>query len=184
MDPENLTTHGYTKWTDDLPCMIGVSHSATMPDGTVFSICPSKGKHMTENYISVFKMEPSDPFKRVEIAQIKTDIMVYMHSFAYTEDYIIVFEGTTSFSVEKMVAGKDMMHCMESNPDRTSKFHAINIHDGTVTSFETGAWSFMIHFGNAHQPDKDTISFTAPGYFSPTPSPFAAFMTDALNDVE
>jgi len=47
MDPKTLTTHGYTTWTDDLPCMIGVSHSATMPDGTVYSICPSKGKHMT-----------------------------------------------------------------------------------------------------------------------------------------
>jgi len=110
--------------------------------------------------------------------------MVYQHSFAHSEDYIIVYEGTTSFSVEKMMAGKDMTDCMENNADKTSKFHAVNIHDGTVTSFETGKWSFMIHFGNAYQPDKDTISFTAPGYFSPTPSPFAAFMTADLMDME
>ena len=82
-------------------------------------------------------MEPSDPFNRKEIAQIKTDVMVYEHAFAYTEDYIVVFEGPTSFSMEKMMAGGDMMSCMENNAHKTSKFHAVNIHTGEVTSFET-----------------------------------------------
>lgn len=68
MDPETLTTHGYKTFKDDLPCLLGVSHSATMPDGTVFTICPSKGKDMMQNYISVMKMDPSDPFNRIEIA--------------------------------------------------------------------------------------------------------------------
>jgi len=46
IDPETLTTHGFQEWEDDLACMLGVSHSATLPDGTVISISPSKGAHM------------------------------------------------------------------------------------------------------------------------------------------
>jgi len=70
INPETLTTHGYQPWKDSLSCIIGVSHSATLPDGTVISICPSKGKMMMKNYITVFKMTPSDPFNRIEIAKI------------------------------------------------------------------------------------------------------------------
>jgi len=110
--------------------------------------------------------------------------LVYEHAFAYTEDYIIIHEGPTEFSVTKIMEGKDMLHCMENNADKTAKYHAVNIHDGTVTSFETGTWSFIFHFGNAYQPDKDTITFTAPIFMSPTPSPFAAFLTESLNDME
>lgn len=76
-DLDTLNPGKFVKFTDDLPYMLGITHSHTQPDGTILSLCPSKGKYWMDNYISIFKMEPDDPLNRKEIAQIPTDYLVY-----------------------------------------------------------------------------------------------------------
>lgn len=66
-DLDTLKPSEFIKWEDDIPCLLGVTHSHTRPDGKILSICPSQGKTHTTNYISVYYMDPKDPLKRVEI---------------------------------------------------------------------------------------------------------------------
>lgn len=47
IDLDTLVPGDFIKFTDELPCMLGVTHSKTMPDGSVLSMCPSKGKTFT-----------------------------------------------------------------------------------------------------------------------------------------
>jgi len=137
-----------------------------------------------ENYISVYKMDPKEPLKRVEIAQIKTDYMAYVHGIAVTEDYIVVYQNPLSFDVPGMMEGKDMEHCMKLNADKHAIVHAVKISDGTVHSIDTGSWSLTLHFGNAYQPDADTIVFTAPGFFDSSLNPFMLLDFDNLDTKE
>lgn len=165
MDLDTLKPSSFVGFTDKVSCLLGVTHSQTLPDGSILSICPSKGPKMMDNYISVFKMSPDDPFNRVEIAQVKTDYLVYQHGFALSEDYLILFQNPISFDVTGMLAGKEMVDCMLMNKDKTSKIHAVKLSDGSYTTFDTKAWSTTLHFSNAYQPDENTIVFNAPGYF-------------------
>jgi len=41
MDLDTLKPSEFVTWTDDIPCMLGVTHSHTRSDGTILSICPS-----------------------------------------------------------------------------------------------------------------------------------------------
>lgn len=136
------------------------------------------------NYISVFKIDPKEPRKRIEIAQIKTDYMVYVHGIAVSGDYIIVYQNPLSFNVPNMMLGKDMEHCMVLNPDKNAIIHAVKISDGSITSFDTGDWGLTLHFSNAYQPDSDTIVFNAPGFFDKTKNPFTLLDFDELDTTE
>lgn len=147
MNPDTLEFGEVLKWEDDLNCILGVTHSKTHPDGSMYSICPtmSETSFPIKNSIIVYKMDPTDPLKRIAVATIETKNLIYQHSFGLSKDYAMVVESPMSFNVEPMMLGHPMIDCMEQNQKETTKIHAIKLSDGTVTTFETNRWSFVMH---------------------------------------
>lgn len=75
------------KWDDNLMLFTGVSHSHELDDGTVISI----GQDVLFN-LHVYKIEPSNPNKRIVIATIPHEKFGVYHDFGMTKEYAVIFE--------------------------------------------------------------------------------------------
>lgn len=58
----------------------------------------------------------------------------------------------------------------------TTKIHAVRLSDGKITTFDAKKWTMILHFGNAYQPDEDTIVIDGPAYEKPDANPFTIFL--------
>ena len=117
IDIENLTTSGFVKWNDNVTCEEGVSHPKTLPDGTWYNICIAKGMH---NSVKLVRQDPATPFTREVVATLNTSKMPWMHSFALTEDYAMIFEYPMYLDLMAMAAGDDMLHSFKLEADKTA----------------------------------------------------------------
>lgn len=155
IDIHTLEAKGHIKWEDDLKCMSGVAHSKTLKDGTVYSICNTLAEKGSEKPIDllVYKMSPANPLNRTIVARVPFSKFSYQHSFASTQEYIVVFEAPYYINFKPMdviFKGAQLEDFLENNATGTTKIHIVKLSDGSVTSIESGVWNMVLHFGNSY----------------------------------
>jgi len=180
MDPESLGQLGMLKWEDDIACVMGITHTKYLKDGTLISYCQNKG---LENTINVFKIDPATPLKREPIGSFTTERLAYGHSFGLTEEYIIIFEQPISFDFLGMADGKPMMEDLVLKETETTKIHVMTLKDGTIQSFDTELWSINMHIGNSYIDTDGSLVVESQTYENPKEDPFAIVGFDKLNDI-
>lgn len=90
--------------------------------------------------------------QRKLIARIPVRSPCYMHSFALTENYIILVEFPLVVkSLPAILGGKAPMHCLSWEPQRGTNFLAINKHNGKIVARFKSEAVFAFHHINAFE---------------------------------
>lgn len=66
----------------------------------------------------------------------------------------------------------------------TTKLHAVRLSDGKIFTIDSKMWIMMLHFGNAYQPDDNTIVLEGPAYTKADGDPYTIYMHDYLQSIE
>ena len=66
--------------------------------------------------------------------------------------------------------------------DGTTKIHVVRLSDGEVTTLDANIWSMILHFGNAYQPDDETIVVEGCAYENPDSNPFGIFLHENIKN--
>ena len=181
MDIKTLESPGRVKWEDDLSPISGISHPQTLNDGTMVSICSVLNKDRKPEYL-LWKLTPEKPFFRQEIARIALNTNGYQHSFAYTQDYAIIFESPYYLDMKpkNLIMNTPINELFKYKANETTKIHVIKISDGTVTTLDAGRWVVAFHYGNSFQKDENTIVMQASTYSKEDKDPFSIFLNKKL----
>lgn len=93
MDIEELEVKNWLKFDDDLKCTTGVTHSQTMKDGTMVSMCQTvnASAHGVNYPMSVYRMTKENPKKREILATIPMDNIYFFHSLRTTDNYTLIY---------------------------------------------------------------------------------------------
>ena len=105
MDPVTLKNKGKVQWQDKIGCVMGITHSKNLKDGSLVSYCMNKG---LTNDVNVFKVNPATPLNRELVGSFQTKNLAYGHSFGLTEEYVIILEQPMMFDFLGMAEGKPM----------------------------------------------------------------------------
>ena len=169
-DINTLEQKGPISWEDNLNLMSGVSHSQTLPDGTVLSL----GQDVSHNII-LFKIEPENPRKRIQVAKIPHKEFVLAHSFGLTKDYAIVMEPPFYLDISAltlMFQNVSISERIKAHEGATTKIHVIRLSDGHIQTLDTNIFTMVLHFGNAWQSDDNTIVIEGTSFENKESSPF------------
>lgn len=181
-DPVTLEPLGKLEYEDDTGiCKFGVSHSKYLPDGSQISICGDMDVHSMKMMLIVFRIRPETPLQREVIARIPTAKMSYQHAFAMSENHVIVFESPYFMDLKMPLLGYDISQTIVNDPKGTTKIHAVGIEDGKVTSFESGIWTVVLHYGNTFEKDGKII-VDAPTYEDPNRDPFDLMLFENMQE--
>ena len=168
-DPGNLETRGVVHFTDIFgnALMGSAAHPSVDPiTGDIFNALTRFGP---DGNINVFRISPDAVDKRELVATIPLKERTYFHSFALTPGYFVFIEQPFDLSLSRLIAGqlrgKSLAECYEWQPERGTKFRAVNRKDGTVTTLETSAF-FVFHTVNAFEEDGKIVIDLA-GYSDP-----------------
>ncbi|XP_053202686.1 beta,beta-carotene 15,15'-dioxygenase-like [Panonychus citri] len=174
VDPANMT--GIEKFNLDREASVNLSTSHPLysaSDDSYYNVGTNFLSGMKYSIYRVPKREDSkspssNPFKGVKkIAVIpsrwKTGFS-YIHSFAMTENFIIIIEQPLVVNGFKLATctlkGKSMEECLEWRPDEPTRFYVINKSTGKEQEFdfeyETEAF-FFFHVMNAYEQDGHAI---------------------------
>ena len=103
------------------------------------------------NVIRVHALE-----KRELIASIEIDRVPYMHSFALTENYAIIFADPMFINVFRLLWDGHIVNSFSWEPERDSTVYIVSLKDGTVKTLKTPAM-FHLHFVNAFELNDEII---------------------------
>lgn len=132
--------------------------------------------------ITIFRLRPETPVKREVVAKISVDKLSYQHSFALTENYVVVFESPWYWDFTAPIMGKDASQAILNDPNGTTKVHVVNVESGYVNSFDIGVWSTVLHFGNAFETTEGKVVVDAPSYEDPERNPFDLLLYEKLRE--
>lgn len=92
------------------------------------------------------------------VAVVRTDEPCYMHSFAMTENYVVLVEFPVVIDKEKFVEpGKPYLECFRWEPERPTRFRVIDKRQGKlVRTFESASF-FAFHHVNAFEEGGDIL---------------------------
>lgn len=185
IDLMSMDTRELIQWEDDGLCMSGVSHSRKLPDGTYISICGDLNKETYKMDLVVYKMVGENTRKRVVIARIPMDRSSIQHAFAMTREYAIIFDPpwyAEPSLIDLVFSNIHFQEMIKNDINGTTKIYAVRLSDGKVTKFDAKKWSMILHFGNAYQPDDDTIVVEGPAYEKPDSNPFKIFLHENIQN--
>lgn len=130
----------------------GVAHSQTHSDGSVYSIGQSMGSTMKIHQL-LYKMTPDDHLNRQVIASIPIDKFYYLHSFALTENYAVIFIAPIYFKnmLANSFAGKQIGDMWTQDFDDTTKMHVVSLKDGSMKTFDSKTFFFAVHFSQCYE---------------------------------
>lgn len=103
------------------------------------------------NTYNLYRVKATETKRRL-IAKIPVKEPCYMHSFALTENFIILVEFPLVIQpLAAIFGGKAPMHCLKWKPERGTNFLVINKHSGKVVArFHSEAF-FAFHHINAYE---------------------------------
>lgn len=169
-DLDTLQIKSELQYDDDLGdmCTTGVSHSKYLANGDQISICDYMGL-TTGTKIVVWTL--NEKKQRSKIAEIKTDKLTYLHSFALTENYAVLFESPFHIDLASLIMGYNFDTSLKSDPEAHSKVHAVGLADGKVQTMQLDQWAVVMHFGNSFEKD-GKIHIDAPIFENSNKNPF------------
>jgi beta,beta-carotene 9',10'-dioxygenase len=114
------------------------------------------------NTYNLYRVKATSNQRRL-IARIPVRSPCYMHSFAMTENYIILVEFPLVIkSLPAILGGKAPMHCLSWEPQRGTNFLAIDKHNGKIVARFKSEAVFAFHHINAfEQGDEICIDIAA-----------------------
>lgn len=169
-NPDTLDTVGVFKYDDDL----GMGFLTTphphydFANRTLFGYFTNFKNFGRVSFYNVYGIKDGSR-RRILLATIQTDIPAYMHSFAMTENYIIltefsfVLKNLLSLVFDKRPALDDYYW----DQGRGMRFIVINKADGSVKKIWQGEAAFGFHQVNAYE-QGDDIFVDLAGYKKPT----------------
>ena len=180
-DPKTLKTIGKFDYEDDLPCSTTTAHPHNdLNRQELVNLTTHFSRISAYNFYRI----PFGQTKRSLIASVSVNEPAYIHSFALTENYIILPESPLLTSpldlISEQLKGKPFIDSLSWKPERGSKFLVLRREDGEfVRSYETDAF-FALNQINAFE-NKDGIILDIAAY---NRSVLDEYYLDSLRGVE
>lgn len=165
-DPVTLDTLKIAPPTDGVDGQLSTAHPHhDFERDTTFNYVTNFGKQSTYNIICY-----NDPIQRDLLATIPAPLEpAYMHSFAMTENYIILTESPFVFDIMKLATdmvtnqNRAVINYFKWQPERNTRFTVINKADGSIKGrYEAEAFATFHHI-NAYE-DADAIHIDVCAY--------------------
>lgn len=152
-DPVSLKTMHHADYSDSLEGEIDPSHPHYDSKGNIYSYLL---KYSLFSKYQVYRMDP-DSMKREEIANIITRTPAYMHSFAMTENYIVLVEFPFIVRpLEMLLTNKPLIANYKWKPDLGTDYQVIHKETGEVRKF-SGTPVFAFHHVNAFEENDELL---------------------------
>lgn len=163
IDINTMEAKDWIKWDDNQRIVTGVSHSQTHSDGSMISV----GMTMTNSMkleLLVYRMEPNDHKNRKVIAAIPMDEFYFLHSFALTENYAVIYIPPVYYKnmMTGMIAGKMILDMFTQDMDGTTKMIVVDLKTGQFKTIDTNEWLFTVHFGQSYETSNGDIIIEVP----------------------
>jgi len=145
--PETLETLGVAHFQDDLVGTITTAHPHRDPGtGTLYSYLTEFS--LTSTY-HLYRLEPQSR-SRVRIASMDVARPAYMHSFAMTEQHLILVEFPLVVNpIHLLLSGKPFIRNYRWEPERGTRFQIFHRSSGRHLGCCTGPPLFAFHHINA-----------------------------------
>lgn len=146
-DRETLKTFDQADFNDSLQGQIDPSHPHYDKAGNVYSYLL---KYSLISKYQIYRLNPKT-MQRDKITEIKIKNPSYMHSFGFTENYLVLVEFPFVVNpVEMKFGDKPLIENYKWKPELGTKYQVINLHNGEVNTFE-GDPIFAFHHVNAYE---------------------------------
>lgn len=148
-DPCSLRTIGVLPYEDDLPAHYSTAHPHyDFRQKSLFNFTVEFGRTCSYHIYGI----PDGTRRRKLIGTVETSAPAYMHSFAMTENYIVLVEFPLIFNPLELMQGEksisDSMHWM---PERGTRFLVVGKRSGKLERvFESDSF-FSFHLINAFE---------------------------------
>ncbi|CAH1791898.1 unnamed protein product [Owenia fusiformis] len=116
---------------------------------------------------------------REVITSIDVDNVHYVHSFAATERYVIIFANPVYVSVANILKSFNAMGSLDWHKDKQTDVYVVKIKDGHVTKLQTER-AFNLHHVNAYETRSGKIKVDVITY--PDINSIKQFTVDTLSD--
>lgn len=164
IDINTLDAMDWIQWDDKLNLMTGVSHSQTHSDGSVISIGMSIDYLTMSTKLLLYKMSPTDYLNRQVIASIPADKTYFLHSFALTENYAVIFLPPVYYEgmPQAMIFGKQIQDIFRQDLEASTKIVVVRLKDGKIKNFDPKAFMFLAHFSQSYERSNGEIVVEVP----------------------
>jgi beta,beta-carotene 9',10'-dioxygenase len=154
-DAETLKTQGAFYYDDDLFGHLSCGHpQLDYKSGYYYNFLVRFG--MSHSY-NIYKVHQNST-KRKLVAKIPVKNPSYMHSFAMTENYIVLTEFPLIFNpMTAMLSGKAPKDCLEWKPERGTNFLVLNKRTGKIVANYKSSAFFAFHHINAYEQNGEII---------------------------
>lgn len=156
-DKETLETLGVLDYSDDLPgrgCFASAHPHYDAVRGETISYLVKYGSRST--YI-IYKMLDGSS-KRIPIASIPVDEPSYMHSFAVTDNYVILTEFPLLVKpIDFLIKGKPFIKNFHWKPEQNTTFLIVDRSSGELASKCTCDAFFAFHHANAYEKNGELV---------------------------
>lgn len=148
-DAETLETQGAFHYDDNLFGHLSCGHP--QPDYTTGYNYNFVVRFGPVHSYNIYKVHQSST-RRTLVASLPVKQPSYMHSFAITENYLILTEFPLVFNPMKaMLSGKAPKDCLEWKPDLGTNFLVISKRSGKLVARYKSAAFFAFHHINAYE---------------------------------
>lgn len=158
-DRETLETLGMVKYQDDLSGQLTTAHPHLAPrTGELINYLLKYGKR------SEYQVYRQRGTTRERLASLTADLPSYLHSFAITEDHVVlVMYPFVVNPLSMLLGGKTFIENYRWRPELGTRFVVINLVDGSVQGEYRADPCFAFHHINAYV-DGDEVVVDLSGY--------------------
>jgi carotenoid cleavage dioxygenase-like enzyme len=152
----SLETIGHFRYNDSVKCQVTTAHPHLDANGDIYNIFTKIGPKSAYQFCRISEAGSA----RAILAEVKVQNPAYVHSFALTDNYIILAEGSYAVApLSLLLSGKPFIENFVWQPSRPSRFIVVR-KDGAAGSkvhvIETEPF-FVFHNVNAYESNGDII---------------------------
>ena len=154
-DPNDLSTLGYYDFANRLQMTLSTAHPHfDFKRNKIYNLAVNLG---FPSFYIFYEINPKTKRRQV-VAKIPTLSVSYVHSFAQTEDYLILSELSMRINPLKLLfTAKPASHTIDFDAKNPIKFHIIDKNTGEVVKVFESKPAFGFHFANAYQDGNEII---------------------------
>lgn len=153
-DRNTLETHGILPFEDDAEGELTVAHPHFDQEKNLYSYLLKFG---FKSEFKLYKMSYGSR-KREIFATIPSRYPAYIHSFGYTEHYIILVEFALVVNPIKLkFSGKPLIANYEWKPELGTRFHVVDKKSGKLVNTLVGSPIFCFHHVNAFEENDEIM---------------------------
>ena len=154
-DPNDLSTLGYYDFANKLQMTLSTAHPHfDFKRNKIYNLAVSLG---LPSFYIFYEINPKTTRRQV-LVKIPTLSVSYAHSFAQTEDYLILSELSMRINPLKLLfTAKPVSHTIDFDAKNPIKFHIIDKNTGEIVKVFESNPAFGFHFANAYQNGNEII---------------------------